>query len=317
MKTSTMDLCKTTFAAMIAVTLLNLPTARAEERSDVSALDAAVASMAAESGPAYLAARDDIVAQGQVILPELDRLAAGEDWRVAAAARASAGWIRDGETYQTFLDYAPMVTAAGSLRYTRGPVPYDEVLAPLLVEMLLWTEPDGINRVAVADLLRRIRDPQALSALGWVLGNDEDRGVRRAAAAALDRVPEVAATEILTAAIRIEADAEVRRSIAAALGSRKDVLAVPVLLEKLAYDSDGGCRAQAAQSLGWIRDPDAMGGLVRALFRDADPEVRGQAALALGKLGGERAEAALKKSSKKDDDEEVRRLAGVALDRLE
>lgn len=312
MKTSAMNLCKMTLAAFFAVILLSLPTARADE-----ALDAAVASMAAESGPAYVAARDDIVALGEAILPELDRLVTGDDWRVGAAARACAGWISNGETYQLFLDDAPVVTAAGSLRYTRGPVPYDLTLGPLLVEMLLWTEPDGINRVAVAELLRRVRDPGATAALGWVLGHDEDLGVRRAAAAALERSPDPAVTKVLTAAVRVEGDVSVRKSIAAALGGRKDVLAVPVLLELLAYDTDGGCRGQAAQSLGWIRDLDALDGLVRALYRDDDPEVRGRAALALGKLGGDRAEAALKKAAKKDADDEVRRLAGMALERLE
>jgi len=306
-----------TMTAMLAALLLAAMALAPWAATADEALDTAVVSLAAQSGPLYLAARDDIVAQGEAILPDLDQLATGDDWRAAAAARACAGWIRDGETYQNFLDYAPMVTAAGSMRYTRGPVPYDLTLAPLLVEMLLWTEPDGIKRVAVADLLRRIRYLDATAALGWVLGHDEDLGVRRAVAAVLERTPDPAVTNILIAAIRVEGDAGVRQSIGAALGGRKDALAVPVLLELLAYDTDGGCRGQAAQSLGWIRDPDALDGLVRAVFFDADAEVRGRAALALGKLGGNRAEAALKKVAKKDADEEVRRLATVALERLE
>ncbi len=313
MKTSMTPTCTmpTALALVAALALLPAP-ARADE-----ALRTAVVALAAERGPAYVAARDEIVAQGEAALPELDRLAAGEDWRVAAAARACAGWIRNGETYRLFVDDAPVVTAAGTMRYTRGPVPYDDVLVPLLVERLLWTEEDGIRRVAVAELLRRLRAQSATPALGWVLQHDEDLGVRRGAAEALERAPDDEAGEILIRALRTEGDPSVRVATAAALGARKDPGAVGVLLETLAYDSAGECRAQAAQSLGWICDQEALSGLLRALFQDADPGVRGAAALALGKLGGEHAEEALEKARKKDRDPEVRRLASVALERIE
>lgn len=280
-------------------------------------LTATLTAMAQGDAQAYVAGRDSLLARGDVDLPGLEQLGAEtSSWRVRAAAQACAGWSQHADLYTEFSAARPGITAAGTLRY-RPSASHDERLTPLLVEMLVWTRSDAAQRVAVADMLMRLRDPRATGALVWIVTDDDAPTVRLTAVDALARTQDATATAHLAAALTSVEDADIRVSVAGALGWRKDVAAVPALLTALTGDEHAPLRAQAAQSLGWLRQPATAGPLIGTLAGDPDADVRGAAALALGKVGGEAARLALEQAATSDPDPEVVRLAGVALGRLQ
>jgi HEAT repeat protein len=266
----------------------------------------------------YLQERDQLLALGDAALADLDRIVSDElaPWRVRAAAAASRGWIEDHETFAAFASADPGVTRAGLPRYHKGDPEVDQALAPLLIEMLLWTEGDPQRRLAVVDLLKRLKAPRTVDALGWTVRRDGSLAVRRAAVEALARADDPRATGMLADTLGGDEISEIRAAAAAALGWRKDPLALPELLRTLARDPDATCRARAAQSAGWLGDPAADISLTVALDTDPSPQVRSQAALALGRLGGDRARDALYRAATTDPDPEVIRLAKGALEAL-
>jgi HEAT repeat protein len=269
-------------------------------------------------GGLYIQERDHLLALGDAALADLERIA-GDDiapWRVRAVAAACRGWLVDREAFSAFASAEPGVTRAGLPRYRQADPAVDQTLAPLLIEMLLWTESDPERRLAVVDLLKRLAAPGAIDALGWAVRRDDSLAVRRASVEALARAADPAATGMLVGALRDDKISEIRAAAAAALGWRKDPLALPELLRALARDEDATCRARAAQSAGWLGDPAADISLTLALDTDPSPQVRSQAALALGRLGGDRARDALYRAATTDPDPEVIRLAKGALEAL-
>lgn len=282
-------------------------------------VDARVAALAEiADGGLYVQERAHLLAMGDTALVDLERIAADPDigWRARAAAAACRGWIAEPARYEAFFAAEPAMTRAGLPQYRKGEPEVDRDLLPLLVEMLVWTEQDPMKKLAVVDLLKRMKDPATVDALGWALGHDGSLAVRRAAVEGLERATDPRATGLLLDTLQGDGISEIRAAAAAALGWRKDPAALPALLRTLARDEDVNCRARSAQSIGWIGDPAADLSLVLALQSDPSPRVRVQAALALGRLGGDRAREALYQAAQADPDPEVVRHAKGAIEGL-
>lgn len=153
------------------------------------------------------------------------------------------------------------------------------------------------QRLLAARVLKRLKDPQAISMLLSAL-EDENTQVRSVAAAALG-------------AIGAERSPRTRQEI-------RD-LAVPALIHAL-HDRQVPMRMAAARALGAIGSPEAAADLMDALG-DASPHVRGLAAEALGRIGGEHPSAGVRAqkmlaAALKDIDSAVRTHAAVALGRV-
>ncbi len=269
-------------------------------------------------GGLYRLERDALLALGGEVLPDLERIAVDPEapWRVRAAAAACRGWLAEPDAYAAFAAAEPGITRAGLPRYRKGDPEVDATVAPLLVEMLLWTEPDPQKRLAVVDLLKRLKAPGSVDALGWAVQRDGSLAVRRAAVESLEKAGDPRATGMLVDVLAGDEISEIRAAAAAALGWRKDPAALPDLLRALSRDADPACRARAAQSIGWLGDPAADISLAVALDTDPSAQVRAQAALALGRLATDRARDALYRAATTDPDPEVIRQSKAALDSL-
>ena len=180
-----------------------------------------------------------------------------------------------------------------------------------VVALLRHPWSDAAARAAAADVLGRIRDPQAAAGLQGAL-RDRDGLVRQRAVEALGHLKDPAAMRYLTGMLK-DAAGQVRQAAARAVGE----LGTPAGLELLgeAWDSgDAYFRCAAAEGLGLSGLPAAVPRLLEAL-KDPHWSVRRAAAEALGRLGDQRAAAALT-AALNDPHWYVRQAAAAATEAL-
>jgi HEAT repeat protein len=156
----------------------------------------------------------------------------------------------------------------------------DTVVGPLTETYLKYPE-DGINRLAILDLLYEIRDPRSLpalmEALNWRTEVSEDHAIRAAQTIEAIDVPDAERPAVIAAlgssleritGSRPE-DNKMRVSMIRALGSLDDKGATTIL-SSIATKQDENqnflINRLAAQQLGELRDPSAISSLIKCLF---------------------------------------------------
>jgi HEAT repeat protein len=200
---------------------------------------------------------------------------------------------------------------------------------------------DAAIRMAAAEALAPMKDPQAVEPLVGLL-KDENPGVRRAAVAALsarggfrvveplvgaleDPNPDVRATATTAVFRRLmtDADADTRRTTAAALGRIRAVEAVDPLVKGV-MDADEGVRVAVVRSLQAIGDVQAVLPLIIVLAHEqlrqkstgrSSLAVERATSQALDALCDEKAIESLE-SALKHDDADVREIAVRRLARI-
>ena len=262
--------------------------------------------MIAVDGPAYLAARDELLTHGRDALPVVDArlaaaqgaerasLAAARAWLVApeACARAYAVQGLDPAVYGRARKAIPLATR----ELARLP---DEA-KPVLVE--LWTKtraaypyappsayPRGSDVASLRAAERAALDvgilfalsssglAEAPTLLAAALVDEKDPDVRRAAAQGLGRTHDPRAVAPLARAARTDADASIRHAAITALGVHRSRASLDVLAT-IVVDGDDAARATAAGALAvlgssWANgDPALRDGAIRAL--QAAPKTR-------------------------------------------
>lgn len=264
-----------------------------------SPVDEALDRMIASRGEAYLAARDDLLAQGPAALPVVDaRLAAAPDAEARATLLAARAWLVapdacarayrvQGLDPQVYLRARKAVPLA-SRELARLP---DEA-KPVLVE--LWTKtrdaypwapasayPKGADVDALRAAEREALDAGLLQAMGGsrldvapllarALVDERAPSLRRAAAQALGLTHDARAVDPLVRALKGDADPSVRHAAIAGLGVHRSRAALDVLAE-LVVHGDDATRATAATALAtlgssWANaDPALREGAIRAL----------------------------------------------------
>jgi aminopeptidase N len=176
-----------------------------------------------------------------------------------------------------------------------------------------------MDRAEAIQALAKIKDDEAVSALGAALATDKAWGLRDIAADALGSIGNAAAGKQLLDGWSANDLPYVRNHIAAALGSIKDE---PKAAEKLAAiardDSSYRARANALQSLGKLKVASAFPVLTAAVNADSpDDFLRNAALRSLGFLGDDRGVPVLREWSVPGKAIETRQAAIASLGRLE
>lgn len=183
-----------------------------------------------------------------------------------------------------------------------------------------FTEQDPVAARNAADVLRGMRDPSTLTALGAYLAAPLDEESGKAAALAIGSIGEPSGLALLATGLKSSL-AGVRSQSAASLRDlrapvgQKVVSTADATLTSLFADADATVRAQAAYTAGHWKDRGAVTPLVQLVAGDATPQVRKAAAWALGEIGDGTARAALA-GAQGDADPMVRSVATGALGRL-
>jgi HEAT repeat protein len=210
---------------------------------------------------------------------------------VRRRAAESLGAIADARAVKPLIaalrdeDYSVRTSAADALVEIgdqRAVSPMIEMLEPS--DAGSWQDEQAAH---VAELLGRLRAPQALQPLMRALRHEQPR-VRARAAAALGMLGDARALQPLVTATG-DQRWSVRHAAAGALGRLGGGPAVKPLSAAL-QDADSRVAAAAAAALGETGRGRAVGPLLGALRQeDQDPEVFRNAALALGAIGSARA----------------------------
>jgi HEAT repeat protein len=242
---------------------------------------------------------------------ERRRLARGESWRRALAARR-LGLLRMQEAREELRE----AMAAGPSDVTLAAAVALARLADLSALEWLLEHPEATARRShrqLAALLRRF-GPDGLPLLRRAIARTRvDQPIHLAAIEAIGRSQDRAASHVLTVLLQHE-DVETRIAAARALGGAGDRAAVPALVAAL-KDEAWQVRAQAARALGSLAAPEAVEPLA-ALLHDLTYWVRHNAAHAMAELGGA-GEAALRAMAESGEDRYGAEIAAEALQKLE
>ena len=156
----------------------------------------------------------------------------------------------------------------------------DTIVGPLTQTYLNYPE-DGINRLAVLDLLYEMRDPRSLpaliEALNWRTEVSEDHAIRAAQTIQVVDVPSGERSAVIAALGRSleritgsrPEDNKMRVSMIRALGSLEDQGATEILTAIATKQDENQnflINRLAAQQLGELRDPSAIPALIKCLF---------------------------------------------------
>ncbi|NNE69487.1 MAG: HEAT repeat domain-containing protein [Rhodothermales bacterium] len=242
-------------------------------------------------GSAAVPALISILNDGTVLPHDVCKNILGQRWRF------QRGWDRPGTS--------PSQEAAHALGHIGR-----AALDPL---HRLVASGDVPQRLGVVRALREIEDPTSVPVLTNRVTQESNAEVRAAMAGALGSIEEPDAIDALGTLIG-DRDIIVREQAAWALGAIESRRGVSKLLPALA-DASPVVREMAAWALGAIEDPAAVSSLI-PLLGDSDPAVREQTAWALGSIGDEAASEALI-ALMDDRDVEVRRMAVWALSEMD
>ncbi len=155
--------------------------------------------------------------------------------------------------------------------------------APRIGLQALLNDPDADVRESAANLLGRLGDKEAATALIGTL-KDKSKRVRSRAALALGEIGNRIAVDPLIETLKKDPDALVRLCVAQSFANMPDRRAVPVLVESLGKDRDEDVRRDAGVALGVIGGKEAIAALQRALL-DKNDRVRMECEDALARLG--------------------------------
>ena len=159
-------------------------------------------------------------------------------------------------------------------------------------EMLTYQlshDEDVIGRIAAAQGLAKLEDPQSVEALAEAVKNDGFWGVQAEAAKALGVIKSQAALEALVGCTGV-AHPKARRAVVAALGSFKERAAFEALLPLMERDDSYFVEAEAVRAVCKTRDAGAFDAVTVALGKTSFNDVfTGQGLAGLGDLQDERA----------------------------
>jgi aminopeptidase N len=175
------------------------------------------------------------------------------------------------------------------------------------------------DRADAVEALGKLKDEQAVTALGEALRTDKAWGVRATAADALGEIGTAAAGKQLLEGLDVNDAPWVRNRIAAALGGIKSDPDVPAKLLSLAQgDKSYRTRASSLQALGKLKAPNALATLQAAVSGDSpDGFLRNAALRAMGPLGDDKAVPALQEWAAVGKPLETRQAAISSLARLD
>jgi HEAT repeat protein len=248
-------------------------------------------------------------------LPRLSELAASDPaMHVRIAALETIGATADPAALGILLRYAADAEpdlAAAALR-ALGRVPDDRALGALKHAL---RSPDPTRRLAAVTGLRSSGSPDAVAALGWTAGADDDQSVMAGAVEALGAVAGRngdAAARAIAALVALTSDAARRDGCVTAL-ARLPASRVTAVAEGLSHPQPEVRRA-TIDVLARMRQPDASAAL-RTALDDGDAGIREAAVTALDRLGARGTARRFAQMAREDASRAVRRAAAAALGR--
>ena len=277
-----------------------------------------------ETGPGYVAARDQLLAQGVTIATRLQELAAASDWRTATTAQILLGWLTNRAMFEEALAAArptlPDDSPGRPITGTRAPTrranilaSYREAIVPLLLEIVIKTGAhEGGKQLHSALLaLGYLRDPRAVMPLVDLAGRTESEGLQLYSLAVLGTLGDERAAEVAqTVFANRSKGAAVRGAAAVALAQLRAVSFTPALLAAARDPGESQVmRESAVRALGYTRDPGIITALAALLGDSPDERLSLAVVDALNKIGGPEAIAALEETSRSAADATVRRAA--------
>lgn len=175
------------------------------------------------------------------------------------------------------------------------------------------------DRADAVEALAKLKDDDAVAALGEALRTDKAWGVRATAADSLGEIGTAAAGKQLLEGLNVNTAPWVRNRIAAALGGMKnDPEAVAKLMSLAKNDESYRTRAAALQALGKLKAPNALETLQAAISGESpDDFLRNAALRALGPLGDDKAVPTLQEWAAVGKPQESREAAINSLARLD
>jgi hypothetical protein len=278
-------------------------------------------------GPAYIEARDAILAMGEPVRPQLTAKLASADWHEQMIAQILAGWLAQRALYETVAANVEGLPTSGMrgepiggtfapAQRVRSLTKMGNAIVPRLLELLLKTrEFSGAAEFqTILQTLNSMRDERAVLPLADLAGRRGPDPARVFALGVLGSIRDPRAFDAVQSALaRQENSAAVRGAAAVALGLYGDRRATATLLAALQDPTeDSSVRRHAARGLGHLGDPAAADALAALLRSEQPPEMALTVVQALGNLGGASAIAALDEAKRTHADSAIRRAADEA-----
>lgn len=278
----------------------------------------------AETGPAYTAARDALLAMGATISQQLQERAAASDWRIAATAQILLGWITNRALFEEALAAArpalPDKSQGRPITGTRSPTRRASILAayggpvvPLLLEIVMKPAVHGGGNLLQAALLalNSLRDTRAVMPLIDMAEQSSSEGLQLYTLAVLGTIGDDRAVGV---AQRVFANrnrsSATRGAAAVALGQLRATGSTPGLLAAARDPNESQIlRENAVHALGYMGDVSAGTALGTLLNESQDERLSLALVDALNKIGGQEAIAALERTSRTAAAATVRRAA--------
>jgi HEAT repeat protein len=223
----------------------------------------------AETGPAYVAARDQLLALGEAAAAQLTGLTSDNDWRRATTAQILLGWLRNRPLFEEALAASSPTLPEGSkgrpIKGTRTPTrranvftSYGETIVPLLLEIVIKTGLAGDDHRLQPALLAldSLRDSRAVMPLIDLAERTDSAGLQLYTLAVLGTIGDERAADV---AQRVFANRDksssVRGAAAVALGQLRATSSTPALLA-VARDPNESqiLRENAVHALGYMGD---------------------------------------------------------------
>jgi HEAT repeat protein len=291
----------------------------------------------AETGAAYITARDQLLAMGNAIVPQLQQLASESDWRTATTAQILLGWLTErplfeeammssGPTPPADMPGRPITGERSATGRANVLASYGEEIVPLLIEIVTKSDAgeeeseeaaesdqseDGDQFQAALLALDYLADPRAVMPLIDLAERTESPGLQLYALAVLGTIGDERAADL---AQRVFADrakgASVRGAAAVALGQLHATSSTSTLLAAARDPNESVViRENAARALGYMGDATSGRALASLLEEPQAERLSLAVVAALNNIGGQDAIAALERASRTAANATVRRAA--------